>query len=153
MVENTTMWVAVAGARVPSGLKAVPHRLRPSEAALPSVVHRTFTTCPCSSRERQGALGSRLQTRSRSTPRSPVELQATCCSHSNLRTCRRFLWPAPRELFHRYGPQESRCTEVLNKRFLFVDGSLCQTACCLLPGSAEGSIAMAATLKVLWLFD
>jgi hypothetical protein len=29
---------------------------------------------------------------------------------------------------HRHGPQESPCTEVLNKRFLFVDRDFCQIA-------------------------
>ena len=53
------------------------------------------------------------------------------------------------QLFHRHGPQASRCTKVLNKRFLFADGSLCQSACCLVPVTAQDSIALLAALDIL----
>ena len=47
---------------------------------------------------------------------------------------------------HRHGPQESPCTEVLNKRFLFVDSNVCQIACCLVLCSARDSIARLASM-------
>ena len=137
------------------------HRYGPQESLCTEMLNKRFlfVDCDfcqiacclmlCSARNSIARL-ARAETSSNSETRSNTMTQHTTTTYyrliqmttSSALICLDDIWIYL--MCHRYGPQESLCTEMLNKRFLFVDCDFCQIACCLMLCSARNSIARLA---------